>query len=333
MKDGPTDDIKRLLVMVACVVIILCGVSRTSHLVVLVLLSILLACSFLPLPEWLIKRFELGKGAAIGLAVALLGTLSLVAVFSLGDRIYRLRAELPAYHQRFMVLFESVVAFLDRHGIKIDSLAHTTASTSDRILEMGRVAVPAAAGFLGDGLLVTLLALIFLSAMVQQTGAKANSLGERMRYYGEDVQRYIGILAKTSAIAALANLVLLLVLGVQFPLLWCILSFFLRFIPNVGFLIAIVPPSLVTLLVLGWKRALLVLSGLILINLVMDYVVNPIFMKKGADVSFLELMLSLLFWGALLGVAGGILAVPLTLALRKFIDKQSFGGKLASAPG
>lgn len=87
-----------------------------------------------------------------------------------------------------------------------------------------------------------------------------------------------------------------------------------------------------TLLVLGWKRALLVLSGLILINLVMDYVVNPIFMKKGADVSFLELMLSLVFWGALLGPAGGILAVPLTLALRKLIDKQSQGGKLAMAP-
>jgi predicted PurR-regulated permease PerM len=319
--------------MVACVVIILWGVSRTSHLVALVLLSILLACSFLPLPEWFMKRFELGKRAAIGLAVALLGTLSLVMVFSLGERIHRLRAELPAYHQRFMVLYESVVVFLNAHGIKMDSLANTKLSTSDGILEMGRVAVPAAAGFLGDGLLVTLLALIFLSAMVQQTGAKRNSLGEMLRYYGEDVQRYIGILAKTSAIAALANLVLFLALGVEFPLLWCVLSFFLRFIPNVGFLIALVPPSLMTLLVLGWKRALLVAGGLILINLVMDYVVNPIFMKKGADVSFLELMLSLLFWGALLGLAGGILAVPLTLALRKLIDKQCRDGKLASAPG
>jgi hypothetical protein len=38
------------------------------------------------------KRFELGKNAAIGLAVALLGTLSLITVFSLCERIYCLRA-------------------------------------------------------------------------------------------------------------------------------------------------------------------------------------------------------------------------------------------------
>jgi AI-2 transport protein TqsA len=322
----------RLLMGVACIVIILWGISRTSHLIVLVLLGILIACSFLPLPEWLMQRFELGKDTAIGLGVALLGTVSLVMVFLLYERIFRFRAELPAYQQRFMVLYESVLVFLNGHGINLASLSSQKLPTPERILELGRVAVPEAAGVLGDGLLVTLLALIFLTAMVEQSGTKRSAIGEMLRYYGEDVQRYIAISAKTNAIAALANLALLLALSVEFPLLWCVLSFFLRFIPNLGFILALAPPSFVTLLMFGWKRALVVAVGLIVINLVIDYVVNPIFMKKGADVSFLEMTLSLVFWGALLGVAGGILAIPLTMALRKFIDKQPHSEKPARAP-
>jgi predicted PurR-regulated permease PerM len=60
----------------------------------------------------------------------------------------------------------------------------------------------------------------------------------------------------------LANLLLLWVLGVDFPLLWCFLYFFLQFIPSIGFLIAMVPPALVALLMLDWKIALLVVSRL-----------------------------------------------------------------------
>jgi AI-2 transport protein TqsA len=278
------------------------------------------------------RRFELRKNTAIGLGVAALGTVNLVVVFLLYERISRFRAELPVYHQRFVALYESILVFLNGHGINLASLSSLKLPSSDRIIELSRVAIPEAAGFLGDGLLVTLLALIFLVEMVEQSGAKRSQLGEMLHYYGEDAQRYIGISAKTNAIAALANLALFLALGVEFPVLWSVLSFFLRFIPNLGFILALVPPSLVVLLALGWKRALLVAGGLILINTVIDYVINPIFMKKGADVSFLEMTLSLVFWGALLGVAGGILAVPLTMALRKFIDNQSHGGYLTKAP-
>jgi len=307
---------------VACLVIILWGIGRASHLIVLVLLGGLLACSFLPLPEWLLRRFRFGKSAAIGLGAALLATLSLVTIFLLYERIPSFKAELPAYQERFIVLYRSVVAFLNGHGIHLGGASSLPFPSSERILELSRAAIPGAAGFLGDALLVNLLALIFLSAMVERPGAKRSALGETLRYYGGDVQRYISTSAKTNGIAALVNLALFLALGVKFALFWCVLSFFLRFIPNLGFILALAPPSLLTLLVSGWKRALLVALGLIAINLVMDYVINPIFMKKSVGVSFTEIMLSLVFWGAVLGAAAGILAIPLTMALRKFFDEQ-----------
>jgi len=312
----------RLLQGAASLVIILWGIGRESHLIVLVLLGALLACGFLPLPEWLLQRFKLGKYTTISLAVALL-----VTIFALCERIPRFVAELPAYSQRFEVLYERVVLLLNGHGIHIAGLSSLKPPSSERMLELIRTVIPEAGRFLSDAMLVTLLALIFLSAMVEEPGKKRNALGETLRYYGEDVQRYIGISAKTNAIAALANLALMLALGVKFAVLWCVLSFFMRFIPNLGFILALVPPSLVSLLGSGWKRALLVAGGLIAINLLMDYAINPIFMKKSANISFGEMMLSLIFWGAVLGASGGILAIPLTMVLRKFTHEQFRDGE------
>jgi len=58
-------------------------------------------------------------------------------------------------------------------------------------------------------------------------------------------------------------------------------------------------------------------------------------MKKGLNISFLEIMLSLLIWGFLLGPAGAILAIPLTLALRRAIERPFTEGEgtLAQAAG
>ena len=86
---------------------------------------------------------------------------------------------------------------------------------------------------------------------------------------------------------------------------------------------------------LGWKRALLVAGGLILTQMVGDYVVRPMLMKKGLNISFLEIMLSFVIWSFLLGPPGAILSIPLTLALRRFIERPFTEGEglLAQPPG
>jgi predicted PurR-regulated permease PerM len=148
-------------------------------------------------------------------------------------------------------------------------------------------------------------------------------LAEKPAYYGSDARSHVAVTAKTAGINALINLVFLLVLGVDTPVVWSFLCFFLDFIPTLGFVIALVPPTFVTMLMYGWKRALLVAGGLILTNLIVDNVVTPIFMKHGVNVSFLDITLSLVAWAFVLGLAGAILAIPLTLALRKFVAKNS----------
>jgi len=70
---------------------------------------------------------------------------------------------------------------------------------------------------------------------------------------------------------------------------------------------------------LGWKRALLVLVGLVLTEMLGGNLLQPILMKKDLDVSLTMVTLSMLGWGFLLGPAGVVLSVPLTLALKRFM--------------
>jgi AI-2 transport protein TqsA len=65
---------------------------------------------------------------------------------------------------------------------------------------------------------------------------------------------------------------------------------------------------------------------------IVDNVVTPMFMKQAVDVSFLEITLSLVAWAFLLGLTGAILAIPLTLALKKFITKSLREENLAIEP-
>ena len=116
--------------------------------------------------------------------------------------------------------------------------------------------------------------------------------------------------------AAVADTVLLLVLGVPYAVLWGVLSFLFSFVPNIGFILALVPPTVFALLELGLGPAVLVVVGYVVINLAFDYVLQPRIMATDLDISPVVVIVAILVWTAFIGPVGALLAVPLTLALR-----------------
>ena len=321
----------RLLQAAAYVVVVAWGIKAASHPLSVVLIALLLTYVILPFPKWLIRRFHLPKSLAIVLTVAFVAAIYLVISVAVIEAVFQLREKLPIYEEHLRSLYERIAGFLSAHGNQSAHFSVKSLYSYDRIVEFARLILPSAISLFSDRLLISLLSLIFLVEMADPEGAKTGPLSRNLTYYGGDVQRFITISAQTGAINALANLVLLVALGVDFPVVWCLLYFFLHFIPNIGFLISIIPPSLMALLMLGWKRALLVIGALILTEMLGDYVVKPMLMIKGLHVSLLEIMLSLMVWGFLLGPAGAILAIPLTLALRRFIERPSTEGEPAVA--
>jgi AI-2 transport protein TqsA len=327
--------VMRLLQAAACIALIAWGIRTASHILYLILLSLLMAYMFLPFPKWLMRRFRLRKGWALAWTVLLWVGVWFVMSFALFQAGHRLMAKLPVYEERIRNLQGQLAVFLSAQGIQSTNDSVKNLYDGSRIVGFAREMLPLLISFLSDRLAVFMLGLGFLIEMTYLDSNKSSLFGRMLVYYSKDVQRFIAISAQGVAINALVNLALLAALGVDLAFLWCFLYFFLQFIPNIGFVIAIVPPSLMALLMLGWKRALLVVGGLFLTQMVVDYTVKPILMNKGLHISFLEIMLSLVIWSFLLGLPGAILAIPLTVALRKAIERPFTEGKgaLAHATG
>ena len=321
----------RFLLGAACLVIISAGIKAASDVLTLILLGFLLAYSALPFVKWIMHKFRLRKSLAFAIAVGLLGTLAVALLVALFENVASVKQRIPIYEDHARDLYLQMAAFLNAHNIEITSLSATKESTTNQILKLADLVLPELSSVLSNGFVVVLLGAFILQIIAGET--ERTSVRSILTQVQIDVARYVGALATTGVVAALANFILLFVLGVDCPLVWAVLYFFLNFIPSLGFLLAIVPPSFLALLMLGWKRALLVVAGLVLTQLVANSAIKPMLIRKqGVEVSDVEKILSLLWWGFLLGPVGGILAIPLTLALKRFIPDFSIEGRSAATP-
>jgi AI-2 transport protein TqsA len=318
MKDSSTSPMLRYLGGAACTVIVLWGAKAASTILGPLLLGLLLAFALVPFPKWLMRRFKFSKSAAIAMTGAAVVASGLCLMLSLDMAAVRIKETLPLYEQHLASLHDQVESSMSAHGINAPIHSVRNVLTPERLRELADVVLAVVRAIISMGLLILLLAFLFLIEMADM-GANRSALAERLEHYGAGAGNYVAVTARSAGINALVNLGFLIVMGVETPVVWAFLYFFLDFIPTLGFLIALVPPTFVTLLMFGWKKALLVACGLIFTNLIVDNLVTPIFMKQAVDVSFLEITLSLVGWAFLFGLIGAIVAIPLTLALKKFV--------------
>ena len=311
-----------LLQGTACIVIILWGARLLSDLLGPLLLSLLLAYAVAPFPKWLMHRFRLSKARATGLTAVALSATGLLVVSALELGVAGLTIRLPIYGQRLAGLYERVTVFLSAHGVEPTSLAVKNVLTPERLSEITVFLIPAAGAIFAKGALILLVAFLLIGEMLHGTEGKPGPLSEILAKHGFHSRKYVAVTAKTAGINALLNLVFLLAMGVDGAFLWVFLYFFLDFIPTLGFSIALIPPTFITLLMQGWKRALLVGCGLVLTNLIVDNLIMPMFAKRELSISFLEITLSLVGWAFLFGLPGAIMAIPMTLALKELVAKN-----------
>jgi AI-2 transport protein TqsA len=315
----------RLLLGAAAAVIVMAGIRAASSILGPLLLGLLLAYAVVPFPTWIMRRFKVSKSVAVALTAAAALTFVVYIFGALDLATVRIAAKLPIYQERVASLYERITVLMSANGVVAPSLSVDSVFTPGHLGEFARVVLPGASVIISNALLIPLFAFLFVVTMVQDIGVTEGSLAGRLAFYASDAQSYVAVTAKSAGINALVNLVFLVAMGVDTPVVWSFLYFFLDFIPTLGFIIALVPPTFVTLLMYGWKRAAFVACGLILTNLIVDNVVTPIFMKHAVNVSFLEITLSLVAWAFLLGLTGAILAIPLTLSLKKFLERSARG--------
>ena len=86
-----------------------------------------------------------------------------------------------------------------------------------------------------------------------------------------------------------------------------------------GFLLGVIPPALIALLAGGWVQALTVVIVYSLINFIMQSVIQPKFTGDAVGLNTTLTFVSLVFWSAVIGPLGAILAVPLTLFTKSLL--------------
>ena len=323
----------RLVVAGACFVIIVGGLKIAAPIVSVVLLGLLVAQTLSNVPMWLMKKgLKPGLSVLLSILLVLVGGLLLVVMFSVSTA--RLADNLPAYQTRLSALRDNVMVFLGGRGIDVSQIAAFQPLDPNRLLAAARVFLGGLASALGTSVLIILIAAVVLFEITEvrvrrQRGEQPATLAARFDEVTGESRQYIALTGLAGLIQAVFNLVILYVAGVDAPITWAVLFFFLNFIPGVGFLFAVIPPALLALLEKGWQSALIVALGWWFVNLIGDNVIKPRFFVKGLDISFTNIVFSVVFWSFVLGPAGAILALPIALSLRRVAASLPGG---ASAP-
>ena len=324
----------RVLVAGACLVIIVAGLKLAAPIVNVVLLGLLVAQSLSNVPMWLMKKgLKPGLSVLVSILFVLVGGLLLVALFSVSTA--RLADNLPTYQARLSSLRDNVMVFLEGRGIDVSRIAAFQPLDPNRALAAARAFLGGLASALGTSVLIILIAAVVLYEITEvrvrrQRGEQPATLAARFDEVTGESRQYIALTGLAGLIQAVFNLGILLVAGVDAPITWAVLFFFLNFIPGVGFAIALIPPALLALLESGWQSALIVALGWWFVNLIGDNVIKPRFFVKGLDISFTNIVFSVVFWSWVLGPAGAILALPIALSLRR-VTALLPGGSSTSA--
>lgn len=156
---------------------------------------------------------------------------------------------------------------------------------------------------------------ITLPAKVRKAFGSGQTLSARFTELTQEMTHYVGSRALTGLAVAAGDVILLLILGVDFPFLWGLWSLVSRPIPNIGWLLALVPALVLAFLKFGVSRSLVVFFGYFLLNALGNSVIAPRFMNRRPSrlrLSPLVALVSFLSCGWVLGGVRLLLAVPLT---------------------
>jgi predicted PurR-regulated permease PerM len=267
-----------------------------------------------------LQRHGVPRGLAIAAAVvAVDGGLILFAI-AVATSLGQLATVLPQYADQWQAALDDVRSGLASLGVGPDQIDKALSS-----IEPSSV-ISAITGLLG-GLVSATGALIVVLATALFMTAEGAGLPERLRAvpgtspdlqtalhnFASNTRRYLVVTSIFGLLVAVGDTIALYLMGIPLALLWGLLSFLTNYIPNIGFLLGLAPPTLLALLVGGPDLAVLVVVIYSVINFVLQSVVQPIFVGDAVGLSVTLTFLSVLFWTVVLGPLGAVLAIPLTL--------------------
>jgi predicted PurR-regulated permease PerM len=235
---------------------------------------------------------------------------------------------LPQYSTQWQHLLDGMRSALTSAGFGPDQVQQALHS-------IGPQPVLAAIGRLLTGLAGSVLALVLVLATSLFMIAESTGLPERLATvpgtwrlraalggFATNTRRYIVVTTIFGFAVAVVDTVGLVVLGIPLAGVWGLLAFLTNYVPNIGFLLGLLPPVLLALLSGGPGLALLVVVIYSVANFLIQSVLQPVFVGDAVGLSVTLTFLSVVAWTVVLGAAGAVLAVPLTLLFQSVLVAQ-----------
>jgi AI-2 transport protein TqsA len=308
-----------VLLSIAGAVVAVAGLRSASGIVGPAFLALMIVITIHPLLAWLQRHRVPGwLAVAITMLVAYASLVALAAalVFS----VARLATLLPSYQPQFTSLVDQVTRWLGERGVTQEQIdAAVSQFDLDTLVGVLQRVVSGTTSVVSDlaFILVLLFFLIIDSSSFPRRLAAAAvqrpQLVEALTAFAGATRQYIVVSTVFGLIVALVDVAALYWLDVPLPWLWGLLAFITNYIPNIGFVLGLIPPALLALLQGGVRQAVLVIVAYSVINFVIQSLFQPKFVGDAVGLSITLTFLSLVFWTFVIGPLGALLAVPLSL--------------------
>jgi AI-2 transport protein TqsA len=316
------DNVKRTakapaVVILASFIIVVAGMKAASSILVPFFLAVFIAVICAPPLFWLQRK---GVPKILALVLILVAILIIGLLFGalIGPSLNDFLRSLPDYQERLSTHLTALISWLREKGVNIPAKEIPHTLNPGWVMNLAGSIFSALSSVLTNGFLI-LLTVVFILLEAADLPKKLQIVlknPERslstIEKFSRDAKRYLVIKTLISATEALVIWLWLLILGVDYPVLWGTLVFLLNYVPNIGSIIAALPAVLLALVQLGVGTALLAALGFVVANIVVGNILEPKITGKGLSLSALVVFLSLVFWGWVLGPIGMILSVPMT---------------------
>jgi AI-2 transport protein TqsA len=314
-----------ILLGLAAATIATLGMKAIAGIIAPTFLALVLVVCVQPLRRWIV-----GKGLP-GWLAALVTILSvylilITLIVAMAVCVAKLATLAPSYTNQANDVADQVVNWLKNLGVD-QSQINEVAQNLDfgKLFGLATTILGSVLSILSDLLFIGLVTLFlafdnenFLRTLRQAGGDRPNVVTALTTFAGS-VRTYFIVATIFGLIVAVLDTGALYLLGIPAAVVWGVLAFVTNFIPNIGFIIGLVPPAILGLLQGGWKLAIGVIVIYCVINFILQSVLQPKFQGDALGLTTTLTFLALVFWTFVLGPLGAILALPITMLVKAIL--------------
>lgn len=326
-----------VLVGISGAVIVLFGIREVSSIIGPFVLALVLVIAVSPVRTRLaVWRAPIWVQVAVPFLILVLVLLAMAGVLTMSA--VQLGSLVPTYAREFQALLTDAQNFAVAQGVSPEQLDRAIESFDpQRIIDIAQSLAGSVIGvFSGLFLIVVLLLAMCLDApitskILSTSEDRRPSLVDALDTFAHKTRRYLIVSTVFGLINAAFNVLALTLIGVPLPLLWGVLALIANYIPNIGFVLSMLPPATLALLDGGVRQMLLVIAAYTIINVVIQSFILPKFLGDAVGLSTTMTFISLIVWTFVLGPLGAILAIPLSLLTKAILIDSDPSSRWAAA--